>query len=52
MRTAEQIIEYLEAELAEADKLHEASRGVDAQQALIQLIRATILMKILDDIKK
>lgn len=52
MRTAEQIIKYLEMELADAYEMHEEARGVDAQQALIQLIRATTILNILEALKQ
>ena len=52
MKTAEEIIAILEQELAEAYEMHEEARGVDAQQALIQLIRATTILNILEAIKQ
>ena len=51
MKTAEEIIAYMEAELAEAYELHNQARGKDAQQALVHLIRATTITHILEEIK-
>ena len=51
MKTAEEIVEYLEAELAEAYELHEQSRGKDAQEALCQIIRASTITHLLEEIK-
>ena len=51
MKTAEEIITYLEAELAEAYELHEQARGKDAQEALLQIIRATTITHLLEEIK-
>ena len=52
MKTAQEIIALLEAELAEAQELHEAARGKDAQEALYQIIRATTITHILEEIKQ
>jgi hypothetical protein len=51
MKTAEEIIAYLEAELAEAYELHDQAKGKDAQEALCQLIRATVILHLLEEIK-
>ena len=51
MKTAEEIIRFLEAELAEACELHDQAKGKDAQQALAYLLKATIITHILDEIK-
>ena len=52
MKTAEEIIAYIEAELAEAYELHEAAQSKDAQEALYQIIRATTITHILEEIKE
>ncbi len=52
MKTAEKIIAYLEAELAEAHELHDLARGKDAQEALYHLIRATTITHLLEEIKE
>ena len=46
----EEIIEYLEAELSDADTQFELARGKDAQEALCQLIKSSTIQKILEDI--
>ncbi len=51
MKTAEEIVEYLESELAEAYELHDQTRGKDAQAALHHLIKATTIMHIMEEIK-
>ena len=51
MKTAEEIIAYLAAELAEAYELHDMAKGKDAQEAFIQLLRATTILHILEEIK-
>lgn len=50
--TAQEIITLLEAELAEAYELHDEAKGQDAQAALVQLIRATTILHLLEDIKE
>lgn len=52
MKTAEEIIALLESELAEAYELHEQARGKDAQEALAQIIRASVLTHLLEEIKE
>lgn len=49
---AQQIIAYLELELADAYEQHDIAKGVDKQQALIHLIRATTILNILEAIKE
>ena len=51
MKTAEQIIAYLEMELADAYKQHDQAKGKDAQAVLIHLIRATTILNLLEGIK-
>ena len=51
MKTAEQIIALLEAELAEAHELHDQAKDKDAQEALYQIIRATSITHLLEEIK-
>ena len=47
MKTAEEIIDILALELAEAYELHDAAKGKDAQEALFYMIKATIITHIL-----
>lgn len=51
MKTAEEIIAYLEAELAEAYELHDQAKGKDAAKAFAYLLKATTLEQVLDGIK-
>lgn len=52
MKTAADIIAYLEAELAEAYDLHDQAKGKDAGQALAYLLKATTLEHLLEEIKE
>ena len=53
MKTAEQIISYLEAELNEAIELHEAAKGnKDMGQAHAMLLKAYTISELLDEIKE
>ena len=50
MRTAEEIIEYLEVELAEAYDQYDQAKGKDSAQALALIIKATTIQHLLDEI--
>lgn len=52
MKTAEEIISYLEMELAEAYEMHDQARGKDAARALAFIIKATTIEHLLDEIKQ
>ena len=52
MKTVEEIISYMEAELTEAYELHDQAKGKDAQEALLHLIRATTITHLLEEIKE
>lgn len=51
MKTAEEIIAYLEAELAEAYEMHDQTKGKDAAQAFTYFIKATTILQLLEEIK-
>lgn len=51
MKTAAEIIEYLEAELAEACELHDQAKGKDAQKAFYYIMKATTITHLLEEIK-
>ena len=51
MKTAEEIIEYLEAELAEAYEMHDLAKGKDAAKAFAFLVKATTIEHLLEEIK-
>ena len=51
MKTAEEIIAYLEAETAEAYKQYDAIKGKDARAALYHTIKIGVILDILEEIK-
>jgi hypothetical protein len=52
MKTAEEIIAYLEAELDEAIELHDQSKASrDMAQAHATLLKAYVISELLDEIK-
>lgn len=51
MKTVEEIIAYLEMELAEAYEMHDAAKGKDAAQAVAFLVKATTIGHLLEEIK-
>lgn len=51
MKTAEQIIAILEAELSEAYELHDQAKGKDAQEALFYILKAATITHLLEEIK-
>lgn len=50
MKTAEEIISYIEAEIAEAYELHGKAKGKDAAQAFACLMKITTLTHLLEEI--
>lgn len=50
MKTAEEIIAYIEAENAEAHELHDQAKGKDATQAFAYILKATTLTHLLEEI--
>jgi hypothetical protein len=52
MKTAEEIIALLEAELSEAYELHDQAKGKDAQEALFYILKATTITHLLEEIKE
>lgn len=51
MKTAEEIIAYLEAVMNESIELHEAAKGKDAGQAFANLVKAYTISELLEEIK-
>lgn len=51
MKTAEEIILYLELELAEAYEMHDETKGKDTAKAFAFLVKATTIEQLLDAIK-
>lgn len=52
MKTAEEIIAYLEMELADAHFMHDEMKKADPQRALAYLIKATTIQNLLEAIKE
>ena len=52
LKTAEEIIEYMEAELAEAFELHDEAKGKDAQEALFYNLKAMFITHLLEEINE
>ena len=50
MKTAEEILIYLERELLEAHEQHDQFKGQDAQQAYVHLIRAATIQNLIEGI--
>ena len=50
MKTAEEIIAYIEAEIAEAHEMHDQARGKDTAQAFACLMKITTLTHLLEEI--
>ena len=50
MKTVEEIIAYLEAELAEATEMHKQAYGNNAQEALFYLIKKNTITGLLEGI--
>lgn len=51
MKTAEEIIFYIESELAEAYELYDTVKGKDAHAALCHMIKIGVILELLDEIK-
>lgn len=51
MKTAEEIIAYLEAELAEAYEQYDAIKGKDVRAAQYQLTKISVILNLLEEIK-
>lgn len=51
LKTAEEIISYLQAELDEAIEMHDNAKGKDPGQALAYMLKAYTISELLDEIK-
>lgn len=49
---ADKIITHLENELAEAYELHDQAKGKDAHEAFFYLVKTTLLVQLLEEIKE
>jgi len=52
MKTAEEIVEYLEKEMAYCLEMHKESKGKDATDALQYIIQAVTIEALLEEINK
>lgn len=52
MKTAEEIMALLQAELAEAYEMHDQAKGKDAQQAFYYMLKASVITHILEEISE
>lgn len=52
MKTAKEIIEYLENEMVYCMEMHQESKGKDATDALQYIIQAVTIEALLEEIKK
>ncbi len=52
MKTVEEVIAYLEMELAEAQTIHDLLKTEDKQRALFHLIKVATITELLEEIKR
>ena len=52
MKTADEIIAYLEKEMADANEKYNQAKGNNAQEAFCQLIKEDVIKQILENITK
>jgi hypothetical protein len=52
MKTVQEIINYLEKELAEAFEMHDQTKGKDKQQATFYLLKAMFISNLLEEIEE
>ena len=52
MKTAEEIVVYLEKELAEANEKYNQAKGNNAYEALCQLAKESVIEQLLENINK
>lgn len=51
MQTVQEVIVYMELELADAYEQYDATKGKDAQAALYHMVKISIITNLLDAIK-
>jgi hypothetical protein len=51
MKTVEEIIKYLELELAVAHELYDEAKGLDPRKAMIHMVRVSTITHLLESIK-
>lgn len=52
MKTAGEIIAYMEAELAEAYEQYDAIKGKDARAAMYHMNKISVILNLLEEIKE
>lgn len=52
MKTVEEIVEYLEMELAEAQVVYDLLKTEDKQRALFHIVKVATITEILEEIKR
>ena len=52
MKTVEEIVEYLEMELADAQTAYEILRKEDKQRAMFHIIKVATITELLEEIKR
>lgn len=52
MKTVEEIVAYLQMELAEAFEMHDQTKGKDKQQATFHLLKAMFISNLLEEIEE
>ena len=52
MKTVEQIIAYMEKELADASEKYNQANGNNAYEALCQLVKESVIKQLLENINK
>ena len=51
MKTAEEIVSYLELELEEAYEIYDQTKGKESAKAFAFMLKATMIEELLDNIK-
>ncbi len=52
MKTVEEIVEYLEMELAEAQLVYDLLKTEDKQRAFVNIVKVATITEILEEIKR
>ena len=52
MKTAEEIVEYLETELEKAQVIYDLLKTEDKQQAFVNIVKVATITELLEEIKR
>ena len=52
MKTAEEIVEYLEAELEKAQVIYDLLKTEDKQKAFVNIVKVATITELLEEIKR